>query len=48
MLMDNVLFSDNFFKNEDIFDRYFRTDLNYDVVGTRFKAGGRQIGRAHV
>lgn len=42
MLMDNVLFSDNFFKNEDIFDRYFRTDLNYDVVGTRFKAGGRQ------
>ncbi|HCT17154.1 MAG TPA: spore germination protein [Ruminococcaceae bacterium] len=42
MLMDNVLFSDNFFKNEDIFDRYFRTDLNYDVVATRFKAGGRQ------
>ena len=40
--MDNVLFSDVFDYNEKLFDKYFRTDLNYDVVATKFKAGSRQ------
>ena len=40
--MDNVLFSDVFDYNEKLLDRYFRTDLNYDVVATRFNAGGRK------
>ena len=39
--MDNVLFSD-FYENEKFFDKYFRTDINYDVVATRFNAGGRK------
>lgn len=39
--MDKMLFSDSFTYNEKIFDSYFRTELNYDVVGTKFKAGGR-------
>ena len=41
MIMDNVLFSD-FYENEKFFDKYFRTDINYDVVATRFNAGGRK------
>ena len=40
--MDNVLFSDVFDYNEKLLDKYFRTDLNYDVVATRFNAGGRK------
>ncbi len=39
--MDKILFSDSFAYNEKIFDSYFRTEQNYDVVGTKFKAGGR-------
>lgn len=42
MIMDNLLFSDVFEYNEKMFDEYFRMNLNYDVVGTKFKAGGRQ------
>ena len=40
--MDNVLFSDDFDYNEKLFDKYFRTELNYDAVATRFNAGGRR------
>lgn len=39
--MDKILFSESFIYNERIFDNYFRVELNYDVVGTRFTAGGR-------
>ena len=40
--MDNVLFSDVFEYNEKLFDRYFRTEINYDVVDTKFKVGEKQ------
>ncbi len=39
--MDRLLFSDAFDYNEKFFDRYFRTEINYDVVGTRFNVGER-------
>lgn len=39
--MDKILFSESFIYNERIFDNYFRVELNYDVVGTMFTAGGR-------
>lgn len=39
--MDKLLFSDVFDYNEKFFDGYFRTEINYDVVGTRFNVGGR-------
>ena len=42
MLMDNVLFSDIFDYNEKFLDKYFRIGLNYDVVATKFNAGGRK------
>lgn len=42
MLMERVLFSDDFDCNERLFDGYFRAELNYDVVATRFNAGGRK------
>lgn len=42
MLMDNVLFSDIFDYNEKLLDKYFRIGLNYDVVATKFNAGGRK------
>ena len=44
MLMDNVLFSDIFDYNEKLLDKYFRIGLNYDVVATKFNAGGRKAG----
>ena len=40
--MDNVLFSDIFDYNEKLLDKYFRIGLNYDVVATKFNAGGRK------
>ena len=40
--MDKLLFSDVFDYNEKFFDRYFRTEINYDVVGTRFNVGKRK------
>ena len=40
--MDKLLFSDVFDYNEKFFDRYFRTEINYDVVGTRFNVGERK------
>ncbi|MBP9989410.1 MAG: spore germination protein, partial [Ruminococcus sp.] len=40
--MDNMLFSDIFEYNEKMLDSYFRTDINYDIVNTRFKTLGRQ------
>lgn len=40
--MDKVLFSELFEYNEKIFDEYFRTEINYDVVNTKFNVGSRQ------
>lgn len=40
--MDKLLFSDVFDYNEKFFDRYFRIEINYDVVGTRFNVGERK------
>lgn len=36
------MFSDIFDYNERMIDSYFRTDMNYDVVNTRFTAVGRK------
>lgn len=40
--MDKVLFSDFFEYNEKLFDEYFRTEKNYDVVNTKFMVGRRK------
>lgn len=40
--MDKVLFSELFEYNEKLFDEYFRTEINYDVVNTKFNVGSRQ------
>lgn len=40
--MDKLLFSDVFDYNEKLFDKYFRTEINYDVVGTRFNVGEKK------
>lgn len=40
--MDKVLFSDFFEYNEKLFDEYFRTEINYDVVNTKFMVGRRK------
>lgn len=40
--MNNMLFSDVFEYNERMLDKYFRTDINYDIVNTKFQTMGKQ------
>ncbi len=39
---EEILFSDEFFKNEKLLDDYFRVNENYDVINTRFHVAGRE------
>lgn len=41
-MKDKLLFSEDFLYNESMLDNYFRTDINFDVVGTGFHMGDRR------
>lgn len=40
-MSSKLLFSDDFYYNEVMFDNYFRVDKNFDVVNTKFRTCGR-------